>query len=119
MNCSGNYWGINRGMSFWEREQLGWIEPKINEKLLHLPNVTDSISFYLKDYMTTGEYAKIVLPGNDRLENKKVITAKGDAIYFENRMKISEYDQDESGGDEGIFIWNGPGKLITADDEND
>ena len=119
MNSSGSYWGINRGMSFWEREQLGWIEPITDIELQHLSSGTDTVSFYLQDYMTTGEYAKITLPGNDYAQNGKIVTNKKRALYFENRSKISEFDQDKHSGDEGIFIWDGPGKLVAADDEYD
>jgi hypothetical protein len=119
MNPTGSYWGINRGMSFWEREQLGWIEPDVKLNLKDFIGNEDSVSFYLNDYMTTGHYAKIILPANESVRPGSFYNEETSEIFLEKRMKISPYDQEKNKGDEGIFIWEGKGDLIHADGEKD
>ena len=119
MTSPGEFWGVSRGMAFWERKKLNWGQEDIILDLSQYNYEQDSISLSLPDYITTGHYGKIILPLSEAYNNVETSYYGNSYLYLENRLKKSEYDQGKEHGSKGLFIWKESGKLFYADEEDD
>lgn len=114
MNPQGEYWNINRSMSFWEREKLGWIEPETFIDLSRNDYI-DKVIINLSDFISYGEVAKIKLPYSEDVFGFSRTIQSYPEYSIENHMMINKYDQIGSANDRGFLIWPSKGFLALAD----